>query len=491
MAEDTPISPDADDVQDNLPKNEVQVQDAGTLKKKVTVTIPRERIDAKYDEMYGELSETVQIPGFRIGRAPRRLVEKRFGKEIGDDVRNGLIGEALSEAIDDAELNTLGEPDLKLEEIELPEEGDLSFDFEVEVAPEFDTPEVEGIEVNREKFEVDDARVDEYIENFRQQRARYEKTDQKAEEGDSVITAAKLTGEGVEKENPRVPLRVAPGVIEGIAVADLGEKLKDVKPGDTVTFEAEVPDTHPTEDWQGKTLTIELTVHEVSRRVLPEIDEDFAKTAGFESLQEFRDFIAENLKDRVEYEQQQSMRNQICEYLLDKAEFELPEGVVKRHTGSMMQRQFVQLLQSGVPREKIEENLATLQSAAEEQARRDLKLSFILGKLAEEKGIEVTEMEINSRIAQMASQYGRRPERMRQELASDGSLQTLAASIQEEKVLDSLLENAKVVDVDPADADAKAEKKSEKKATKKAAKKAAKKSSKKSSKDNAAKDDEE
>jgi FKBP-type peptidyl-prolyl cis-trans isomerase (trigger factor) len=180
----------------------------------------------------------------------------------------------------------------------------------------------------------------------------------------------------------------------------------------------------------------------------------------------------------------------------------------------MMQRQFVQLLQSGVPREKIEENLATLQSAAEEQARRDLKLSFILGKLAEEKGIEVTEMEINSRIAQMASQYGRRPERMRQELASDGSLQTLAASIQEEKVLDSLLENAKVVDVAPADADAKAEKKSEKKATKKAAKKAdkdeteddksaeskatkkstkkaAKKSSKKSSKDNAAKDDEE
>jgi trigger factor len=483
MAEDTPAA-GGDENQTSLPQNQVDIEDAGTLKKKVTVTIPEKTITTKRDEMFGELSASAQIPGFRIGRAPRRLIEKRFGSEISEDVRNALVGEALGDALDKTDLKPLGEPDVKLEEIELPESGEMSFSFEVEVQPEFDLPETEGIEVTKEVFEATDERLDEYLQNVAEGQARYEKADDPAEEGDGVVASAKITGEGVEQDVPRVTLRVAPGVIEGIAIVELADKLKGVKPGDTVTLETEVNESHPNEQWQGKTLTIELTIHEVNRRILPEINDEFAEQRGFDSLDEFRTFLAERLEARADQEVQQSMRQQIIDHLLENTEFDLPEGVVQRHTARMLQRQYIELLQSGVPREKIDENLARLQAAAGERAVRDLKSSFILSKVAEANDIEVGDDEINSRIAQIATMNGRRPERVRQELAADGTLEQVGVAIREEKALDKLLEQAKVTEK-PAEDDSDEDEKqpAQNKATKKASKKTAKKSDTKKPKD--------
>ncbi len=459
--------------EDNLPKNTVEVEDAGTLKKKVTVTVLRARIDGKRDEMFVELSDSAQIPGFRPGRAPRRLIEKRFGKDVTQDVRNSLVGEAIGDAIEDADIKTLGEPDLKLDDIELPDEGDMTFSFEVEVEPEFDLPETKGIDVNKEIFEVDNDKVDEYIQNIREGRARYEKTDQASQEGDSVVTSAKITAEGVDHENPRIVLRVAAGLVEDLPIVELGTELAGKKVGDVATMKVTAAETHPNEDWREKELTVELTIQEVNQRILPELDEEFATTSGFDSLENFREYIATQLKGRVEQEIHNSLRQQICQYLLEKTEFELPAGAITKHTQSTLQRQLVQLLQSGVPREKIDENLAKLQAAAQEQAEKDLKLSFVLTKIADNLGIEVDEGEVNSRIAQMAAQYNRRPERLRQELAADGSLEQVGVSILEEKALDKLLEDANIVEVEP-EKKAKEAKKPAKKAAKKTAKKAEK-----------------
>lgn len=436
-----------DSSEKDLPKNTVEVEDSGTLKKKVTVTVPRERIDAKQNEMFGKLSSTAQVPGFRIGRAPRRLIEKRFGKDVDQDVRNALIGESLGSAIEDAGLKTLGEPEgLDLEKVEIPEEGDLSFSFEVEVEPEFELPEVTGIEVTKEIFDVDNKKIDEYIQNLREGQARYETTDQAAQDGDGVITAAKITGEGVSWDNPRVPMRVAPGTIESLPLVDLGEKLKGKKVGDVVTITTKAADAHPNEDWRGKDLAIELTIHEVQRRIVPELNEEFATTRGFESLENFREFIADRLTSRVKQEVQKSLRGQICSYLLEKTDFQLPEGVVRQQTYRTLQRHYVDLLQAGVPREKIDENMTHLQAAAAEKAEQDLRLSFILSKIAESMNIEVGDAEVNARIAQMAREQGRRPERLRQDLAADGSIEQVSLAIRDERTLDQLLKDAKIAE---------------------------------------------
>ena len=448
----------------------IKVEDAGTLKKKVVVTIPAERITEKRDEMYGELNTSAVIPGFRVGHAPRRLLEKRFGKEVATDVRNGLVGDTLGEAIEQAALKTLGEPELKVEDIVMPEEGNLEYTFEVEVEPEFTMPELTGIELKKEVETVDEAKVDEYIENIRQGQAKYTEAaeGEAAAEGDSIIAAAKITGDGIEFENPRVLVRVAPSYVEGIALPDAAKDLLGKKSGDVVTIKTSVGETHAKEDWQNKDVTIELTLHKVSHRVVPALDEEFAKQMGFESLDELKKYVGVRLEASVESQTQQKLRQQVSDYLLEKANFEMPEGILKRQTAYTMQRQVINLMQMGVPQEKVLERKAEMETSAREEASKALRLSFLLGKVAEKDGIEVTEGEINSRVAQMAMQYGRRPERMRQELAADGSLGQVAQALLEEKVIDKILESAKIEEV----AAAKEEKKP---AAKKAAKKATKK----------------
>ncbi len=481
--------------EDNLPPNQVDVEEVATLKKKVTVTIRSERIDAKRDEMFGELSSTAQVPGFRIGRAPRRLLEKRFGKEVAQDVRNALIGESIGDAVETSELKTIGEPDLNLEDIELPDSGDLEFSFEVEVSPEFDLPELKGIEVNKTVAEVTDERIDQDIALLAEQRAQYDETDKAAVEGDVVLAGAtiRIKGDKEAHERPGLTLRVAPAQIEGIPLIDLGKALSGKKADQTAELKITIPEAHPNEEWKGKEATIEIRISQVRRRILPKIDDEFAKAGGFDSLAELREAIRTRLGSRVEQEVRRQMRGQVEEYLLDNTDFSLPEGVARRHTDRVVQRRTVDLLQRGVPREKIEENITELQAAAGEEARRDLKLQFILDKIAGEREVEVSSDEVNARVAQIAGLYERRPERVRQELAADGSLGQLQVVIREEKTMDLLLQEAEITEVSPEEPQAKAPKKAKKakkaakKTTKKTAKKAEKKAEKKTEKKTASK----
>ena len=463
---------------DNLPPNEVNVEEVGTLKKKVTVKVPRARIDAKRDELFGDLSGSAQVPGFRIGHAPRRLLEKRFGKDVAQDVRNGLIGAALGDAIEKSELKAIGEPSLELEKIEIPETGDLEFSFEVEVAPDFELPELKGIKVEKPVVTITDDRVDHEIDNWAQSQVRYEAAEgAAAAEGDVVTAGAKITIEGQDEtlDRPGLNLRVAPGQIEAIPLVELAETLVGKKADDKATIEVTIPDSHPNEAWQGKKATIEIHVSQVRRRIMPTIDDAFATQAGFDSLVELRNFVRQRMEGRLEMDVRQAMRGQIRQYLLQHATFELPEGVVRRHTAQLVQRRAVELLQQGVPREKIDENLTQLQAAATEQAQSDLRLEFVLDKVAEAHDLSVSHDELNARIAQMAAMYNRRPDRVRQELAADGSLEQLQNVMREEKAVDLLLNDAQVSEVTPEQAEEKSEKADGKKTEKKTEKKAAKK----------------
>jgi len=467
-----PDSQDAEqkDAKSDLPENQVDVEDVGTLKKKIAVTIPRKRIDAKQDEMFGELSSSAQVPGFRIGRAPRRLIEKRFGKEITEDVRNSLIGEAIGDAIEKSDLKTIGEPDIDLDGIELPDAGDMAFSFQVEVAPQFDLPELKAIAVEKQIVQVTDERIDAQIDQWVAGQATYEPTDEAAHPDDVVVAGAKITVEGADQptESPGLHLRVAPGQIEGIPLLDLGKVLAGAKAGESVSLQVSINDAHPNEQWRGKNATVEIDVSQVQRRVMPKVDDDLAKAAGFESLAELREYLRSRAESQLVAEVQRSMRHQVEQYLLDNTDFDLPAGVAKRHADRLLQRRLVSLLEQGVPRERIDERLTELQAAIGEQARRDLKLRFILEKVAADREIEVTPEEVNSRIAQIASLYKRRPEKLRHELTADGTLQELEIGLRDEKAVESLLAEAEITEV--KEQEKSAEKTSTAKATKAAKK---------------------
>jgi trigger factor len=468
----------APEAADTGPEYGLDIQDAGELKKKLTVTIPRARIDAKYNEMFGELGHSAQIPGFRVGHAPRRLIEKRFGKEVSSDVRNAMVADSLSSVIEKSGLKTLGEPEIDLEAIQLPDQGDMTYAFEVEVMPEFQLPTLEGIQVRKVAAEVTDQKIDEFLEQLRQSRSRFEAAEEPAAEGDMVLAGAKISGEGIAAlERPGLNLRVAPGQIEGLPLVDLGKALAGKRAGEKVELKVTVSDAHPNKDWHGKELTVEVGLSQVRRRILPAMDDEFARGLGFDSLAELRDNVTARARQRAEAEVQTAMHEQVCQYLLGSVSFDLPEGAAGRYAERVLQRQAVNLLMRGVPRDQIESRITELRSAAGQQAQRELKLSFILQKIADEKGITVEEGEVNARIAQIAAEQNRRPERLRQEMTEEGTLSSLADSIRQDKVLHALMEKAVVTEPEPqAPADQEPQGDQEKIAEKSSKKKPARKS---------------
>ncbi len=448
--------------------NVVTIEDAGPCKKKVTVEIPEEKIVKATDTQFNELRRDATIPGFRKGRAPRRLLEKRFGKEATDAIKAKLLADASQAAVADNKLNILGEPNINFEEITLPEEGSLKFDFEVEVRPEFELPALEGIPVNKAKLEVTDEQVDSEIEQMQKYAGVWTpRENEPAEIDDQIIADAKLKIEGVEEteklDNTEIIVRKY-GFVGQIPVEKLDELLADAKVGDNKTTTVEVPKTYYKEEYRGKKVDIEIDVKDIKYLKPAEIDEAFLQRLQVESEDDLRERIHDRLQSRLEAQIKNEMSEQIYQYLDDNIKFDLPLDIVAQQAESVLRRQYINLMMRGLQREQIDTQLEQLKAGSEEQAKKQLKTFFIMDKVAEKFEITVTEPEVNGSIAQLAMERNQRPEKMREQMEHDGSLAQLELEIRQEKCIAKLLESAKITEKEPETAKPKAEKAPKKKA---------------------------
>ncbi len=466
------------DEKPDLPKNIVTIEEAGPCKKKVIIEIPRETIDYSINNRFEELRKDAIVPGFRKGRAPRRLVEKRFGKEVSEQIKLTLLAEASEAAIKDNEIKTLGEPDIDYENIELPEEGPMKFDFEVEVRPEFELPELEGIPVTKTKLEVTDEQIDAEIEQMLKWSGIWTPRSEGAIElDDQIIADVHLKVEGLEEEEKldNAEIFVRPnGNVGQVPVEKLDEFLVGAKASDTKEFSVDVPKTYFREEYRGKKVEIKIEIKDVKWLKSADLDESFFQRAGVENEQEFREKVHDKLQNQIEGQIRTEMSEQIYQYLHDKTEFDLPLDVVAQQADTVLRRQYVNLLMRGMPREQIAEHMEQLQAGSEEQAKRQLKTFFIMDKVADKFGIEVSEEEINGHIARMAAQRNQRPERMKEQMEHDGSLAQFSLEVRQDKCIEKLLETAKITEKKPDKKEKKAKKateKTKKKTTKKAAKK--------------------
>ena len=474
-------------------KNTVTVEDAGPCKKKVVIKVPEETLKDVADEQYRELRRDVVVPGFRKGRAPRRLLEKRFGKETGEQVKLKLLAEASEAAIKDKKLDVLTDPDIDYENVKLPETGSMKFEFEVEVRPEFELPPLEGIPVTRPKLEVTDAQVDREIEQLRRWSGIWvPKEDGAVEQGDEVVAdvrlnvhtteeekaeQAKEAEEGKEPTPSKIPesetkldnteIHVRPnGFVGAVPVPNLPELLAGAKAGDKKTATVEIPKTYFREEYQGRTVDIEIDVKDVKYLKPAEIDEQFLQRYHVENEQELRDRIRDNLQSHLESQIRTDMSEQIYQFLLNNTTFDLPMNIVARQAGTILQRQYINLLARGLSREQVEEQMEQLRAASEEQAKQQLKTFFSMDKVADKLDINVTEEEINGHIAQVALQRGQRPEKMKEQMERDGSLAQFRLDIRQDKCISKLLESANISERPPE------EKKKSKKSKKSAEEKA-------------------
>ena len=431
----------------------VDVSDAGAWKKKISITIGRDEIDKEQDRQYGELRRTADVPGFRKGRAPRRLVEKRFGQDVNKQVKLRLMAQAFEQIDENNDFDVLGEPDFDPETIELPDTGDMTFEYEIEVKPQFELPTLEGVRVEKPILDITPEQIDSSVERLQRQFGRVEQiTDGAAVEGDAVSADVTMQIDGAAEpvKETDCTVRVGAAAVMGVLVEDMGKVLDGVKVGESRTCKAEVPDTHATEEYRGKTAEFTLEVKGIRRMVPAELNEEFLAALGLSDQAELRARLEEQMESQADQEVRKQMIGQVRAYLAEKIDFELPAGVAARHAERFLLRRYYDLVNQGVPAEEIKENMDKLRAASSAQSGQELKMSFIMEKVADKLEVEVSEAEVNGHIAEMAARNNRRPERLRDEMAREGRLESLTEAIREERALDKMLEMAEVVDAPTA-----------------------------------------
>tara|TARA_B100000700_G_scaffold64608_4_gene71275 strand:+ start:11842 stop:13491 length:1650 start_codon:yes stop_codon:yes gene_type:complete len=441
---------EADDDNDRLDV-QVEVNEVGACERHVIVTVSAADIDKYKDEAYSDLMPKAQIPGFRIGRAPRKLVESRFKSDVIDQVKGSLIMDAMTQVTDEQDFSAISEPDFNFEAVQMPEDGDLTFEFNVEVRPEFDMPEWKGLDLEKVVHEYSDEEVDNRATELLQRYGDVEDVDGAIEAGDTVNVSIEFK-DGDEVASTfsdqnvivRGNLSFADGSIDGFGDLVIGASTGDVK-----ETTAKLSDSLDDEDLSGKEYAAAVTINSVKRTTSPELTPEFLEeVGGFESEEDLKNAVREELERQLNYHQQQRTRSQITELLTAEANWELPPQLLRRQSQRELQRSILELQASGFPDEEIRRHINRLQQNLLGSTEKALKEHFILERIAEDNDLDATPEDIEREILIIAMQQQTSPRRVRAQLEKRGDMDALRNQIIERQAIELITEEANFTETD-------------------------------------------
>lgn len=427
---------------------EVTIEDVGPCKKHLKIAVPQSEVKEKLEEHYERLRASAVVDGFRKGHVPRRLLERRFGEEVLEEVKQAILTDTSQKAMEDNGLKAMGEP--SFDNVDFAPEKDFVFEVTLETEPQFELAEYKDIKLTRKKVVVNDKELASGINVLRANHATVELVDEDGtvENGDHIVFDWVLTWEGemVASEKDDDMLLRGKRFAETEAEKDIGELLQGTRSGETRAINVTYLDSYPIEKWRGKEGTLTVTPKEIRRPVLPELDEELAKKLDFESVDEAKEYVGRQIRQAKERDVAMDLEKQLFDQLLERMPFGVPEGVLKTQARNIMVRQQFRLRQRGVPDEEIEKHLEELRGASEEAAARNLKIYFILDRIGEKEKIFVNENEVENRIAVLANSYRMSAQQLRRRLQQDGSLSELRTGMREDKVTDFIMKSAEISD---------------------------------------------
>ncbi len=428
----------------------VQIDTKSACERHITVTVPRKDIDRYFDKEISELMPKAQVPGFRPGHAPRKLVEMRFRKETGDRVKGVLLMDSIAQISEDESLAAISEPDIDVDAVELPEEGPMTFEFNLEVRPQFELPKWKGLTLEKPVREFTSKDVDQALENLLHRYGTLVPYDGAAEKGDYLTcNIAFRHGDAKIGSASEQVIRIRPVLsFRDGKIANFDKLMAGVRAGETRQGTALLTQDAPNEKLRGQEVTAEFEVLEVKKLELPELTHAFLnEIGGFETEADLRDAILDNLRHRLEYHQRQRARDQISALLTESATWELPAGLLQRQSRRELERAVMELRSSGFTDEEIRAHANELRQNSRENTARALKEHFILERIAEDQEIDAEEEDYDAAIAQLARQSGENPRRVRARLEKEGRMDVLRNQIIEGKVISLILSHAQFKEV--------------------------------------------
>ncbi len=381
----------------------VKIEDKSSVKKVLSFEIPKEDITKELNIVYNDLKKKADVKGFRKGKIPRKVLENRFSKDVHADVAPRLIQQAFIEAIKEHDLNIVGGPQMDSPELD-PQKAYI-FDITVEIKPELDDIDFKDIALEHTKYEVSDGEVESQIHMIQKTMAKKETVTEErpVKEGDFVL----IDYQGFFNDEPFDPTPKIENYVMGIGQdsmpKEFSQKLTGVTPVQEVEIEVPYSDDHSDENLKGKTIVYKVKLTEIQEEILPEINDDLVKDLGqFETLDDVRVSIRENLEKGYDRRIQHELSEQVFQNLLEKYEFEVPEVMIEGELNGIImeaEQSFTAnnttLEEAGLSKEILQ---AQYRDVAEKQARRHL----ILDKIITQEKLELTDEELEKSFEEMA-----------------------------------------------------------------------------------------
>ncbi len=423
------------------------------------IELPPEDVSKEWDSIANSFARFARIPGYRPGKAPRSVIEKRFRKEIQDELTKKLVSKSYHDAIEQKQLRVVSLTNL--EDVQFGQDKSMRFRATVVTAPEFELPDYQNIPVQVPDTKVSDAEIDAALERLRDQSADFVDVPERGVQmGDFAVIdfEGSIGGKPISEIAPQASKNLHGGKKFWLHLAPENflptfcEQIVGQKRDETRQITIAFPGDFPVKELAEKEASYTVTLREIKEKVLPPIDDAFAgKLVSGKTLLDLRHLIEHDLEREKEHERERAKEGQIMKYLHERIQFELPPALLKNETRRVLGELVQRNRERGIPDEMLKDKEKELIESAASLAGQRLKTNFILHRIAEREKIETSREEVDRQIREEAARYNVSVDKMRKELEEHDRLNALAEQILLGKTLDFLKANVSVEQaVEPA-----------------------------------------
>jgi len=423
----------------------VTVEELSPSKRVLHVELPSERVADRLEAAFREWGQKLQLPGFRRGRVPREIIQRRFESEVHEEVLRALIPDSYREALTQAAIEPVGQP--AVEDVHFHAGEPLTYRAVVEVKPPVTVRDYRGITLEQEKIEVTDQEVERALEYLREDAAEYVPM-----EGWPALQDDLVILDHVGSLNGK-PFKGASGTNLTVALGHEGylpgftQQIIGMQKGDSKRFDLQIPADSPRKELAGRSVEFRVTVKEVKKRRVPELNNDFAESVGdVETLEGLRDKLRQQLVQRKTREQDASLKRALVEKLIQQHEIEAPEAMVEREAAAVLEELAMTLRATGGRMQGLPDDPELLKTKARETGVRRVKESLLLEAVAKQEQLTVSEEEMAAEINALAGLYRQEPAAVRRALEDPVRRAGLTDRLLERKALDFLFQHARITD---------------------------------------------
>jgi trigger factor len=430
---------------------QVKVEDVSSVKKVLHIEIPEDTVTRELNHAYQQLKKTAKVKGFRPGKTPRSVLERMFKKDVHMDVSSKLLQDSFVEALKETDLNVVGNP--KIDPPQLEEKGPYKYDATVEIKPDIDKIDFKGLSLKKALYRITDEEMDAQLQMLQKNLAQQNPVteDRGVKENDFV----RIDYEGFEDGKPfsetqkteNFTMKIGAGAIS----KTLDENLIGKKPGEDVEIKVNFPEDHFNKKLANHEITFNVKLHEIREEVLPEIDDEFAKKLGpYETLDDVKNAITDNLKQGYEKRVEQELNEQIFQELIEQTEFELPESMIEYELDGIVDEVEKTLMYYN---KSMEDQGLTRESLADkhrETAEKKVRRHLILGKIIDQEELTLSDQELDAGFNEMAQAVNQPVEAIKSYYNKDqNNLEFFKHTLLEKQAIRLIIESSTIEEIEP------------------------------------------